>query len=260
MAEKPKVVILCGGLGTRLREETEFKPKPMVEIGGMPILWHLMKIYSHYGFKDFILCLGYKGNAIKEYFSHYKLMNNDFSVNLSTGQKTIHSAANDEDWSVSLIDTGNATMTGGRIKRIEKYIDGDNFMATYGDAVADVDITKLLESHKQKNKKATLTAVNPTSRYGNLAIDENQAVTSFKEKPPTDDNVNGGFFVFQKDVFDYLTGDSCVLEQQPLERLSKERQLSAYLHRGFWQCMDTYRDFTLLNNIWSSGNVPWKVW
>lgn len=260
MVEKPKVVILCGGLGTRLREETEFKPKPMVEIGGRPILWHLMKIYSHYGFKDFILCLGYKGKAIKEYFSHYKQMNNDFTVDLTTGKKTIYSTADDEDWNVSLIDTGEATMTGGRIKRIEKHVGSDLFMATYGDAVADVNIAKLLESHKQKKKKATLTAVNPISRYGNLTIDKNQTVTSFKEKPPTDDLVNGGFFVFEKSVFDYLTGDDCVLEKQPLEQLAKEAQLATFINKGFWQCMDTYRDFELLNNIWKTGSVPWKIW
>ena len=255
-----KVVILCGGLGMRLREETEFRPKPMVEIGEVPILWHIMKIYSHFGFKDFILCLGYKGNVIKEYFSNYKIMNCDFSINLGSGETKICSKVNNEEWNVWLIDTGYDTMTGGRIKRIEKYIEGDTFLATYGDAVADINITELLKSHKQKNKIATLTSVTPVSRYGNLKIDGNQIVTSFKEKPPLADFVNGGFFVFRKDIFDYLTGDDCVLEQMPLEQLSKEKQLSAFIHLGFWQCMDTYRDFMLLNNIWRSGSAPWKVW
>jgi glucose-1-phosphate cytidylyltransferase len=241
-----KVVILCGGLGMRLREETEFRPKPMIEIGGKPILWHIMKIYSHYGFKDFILPLGYKGDVIKNFFFNYKIMNCDFSINLHSGNISICSDANNEDWNLTLIDTGYSTMTGGRIKRIERYVDGDAFMVTYGDAVADINIPELLKLHRQKNKIATLTAVTSISRFGNMEIDSSQIVNSFKEKPLLADLVSGGFFVF--------------LEQEPLETLSKRKQLVAYVHRGYWQCMDTYRDFTLLNSVWQSGNIPWKIW
>jgi glucose-1-phosphate cytidylyltransferase len=255
-----KAVILCGGLGTRLREETEFRPKPMVPVGGMPILWHIMKIYSHYGVKDFVLCLGYKGGMIKQFFLEQELSGKDFTINLKTGKKDILAGNGIEDWNVTLADTGPNTMTGGRVKRIQKYVSDDEFFLTYGDGVANVDIDLLLSQHRMEGKIGTLTGVNMPSRFGMIKT-SGSLITAFVEKPMLDDYINGGFFVFKKDVFDYLEDDeTCILETEPLSTLAKERQMAMYRHHGFWHCMDTYRDFTELNKIWDSGKVPWKVW
>jgi len=258
-----KAVILCGGQGTRLREETEFKPKPMVLIGGMPIVWHIMKIYSHYGIRDFVLCLGYKGEMIKEYFLHQELMSHDVTVSLKKGKRIVHEGKGDvEDWNITLADTGLDAMTGARVKRVEKYIDEDEFMLTYGDGLADIDIKKLLDHHHRIGTVGTLSGANPQTRFGMIKSDQKGIVTEFIEKPTLyEDYVNGGFYVFGKRFFDYVDDDdSCILERAPLVKLAKERQLSMYKHGGFWHCMDTYRDYVDLNSIWDSGKVPWKVW
>ncbi len=258
---KTQVVILCGGMGTRLREETEFRPKPLVEIGGKPILWHIMKIYSHYGFNDFVLCLGYKGQMIKEYFLNYRIMNSDFTLRLdSPDNPEFHTLHANEPWSVTFVDTGAEAMTGARVKRIEPFIKGDLFMLTYGDATANIDVGKLLEFHRSHGKIATVTGVRPNSRYGELSV-ENGRVRRFSEKPQAEDGfISGGFFVFGRRFFDYLSDDDgCVLERGPLETLTQEGQLMSYLHAGYWHCMDTYRDFIALNNLWKQG-APWKVW
>lgn len=254
-----KAVILAGGLGTRLREQTEFRPKPMVEVGGKPILWHIMKIFAHYGITDFVVCIGYKGDVIKEYFLDYEARNNDFTITLGKSHEIVfHNQHLESDWKVTVADTGDETQTGGRVKRIERYIDDDRFMVTYGDGLADVDIAKLLAFHESHGKKATLTTVQPLSRFGVLDLAEDGAVEHFREKPQVDGWVNAGFFVFERSVFDYLT-DDCVLEQEPLAALSKDGQLMAHRHDGFWQPMDTYRESKLLNDIWQAG-APWKVW
>ncbi len=260
-----KVVILCGGMGTRMREETEFKPKPLVHIGNKPILYHIMKIYSHYGFKDFILCLGYKGEMIKKYFLNYSYMNNDFTIDLSSKRGLTmlegdgkQGSRDHEEWSVTLADTGLKTNTGGRIKRIEKYIGDEPFLATYGDSVGDVDIKKLIDHHKSKGRKATLTGVHPLSRWGVLEESKNSLITGFKEKPKLDGWVNAGFFVFEPSVFDYLD-DDCVLEKEPLENIASDKQLSVYRHDGFWQCMDTFKDQNVLEEMWEK-DAPWRVW
>lgn len=256
-----KIVILCGGLGTRLREETEYKPKPMVEIGDRPILWHIMKIYSAYGFNEFVLCLGYKGEMIKDYFYHYKIRNNDFSINLRSGDIAIHDSREENDWNLILANTGPNSMTGARIKRIEKYIQDDVFMVTYGDGVTDMNISNLLKYHQKHGKIGTVTGVYPPSRYGELRI-EGDRVVSFDEKPDTGvAPISGGYFVFNREFFDYLKSDeSCVLEKQPLANLAHDGQLKVYNHRGFWQCMDTYRDYMFLNDLWKSDRAKWKVW
>ncbi len=256
-----KVVILCGGLGTRLKEETEFKPKPLVTIGGMPILWHIMKIYSHYGYKDFVLCLGYKGHEIKNFFVTYDLLRHDFTLNLGKREKNsiYHNSEQLEDWNITFAETGLETLTGGRIKKIEKYIDEDDFFLTYGDGLADVNIKNLLNFHQKHGKIGTLTSIQPLSRFGIVDFNELGMVTSFKEKPKLDGWINGGFFVFKKDVFDYIDGNE-VFEQTPLSKLAKNEQLAAYAHKGLWECMDTHRDFENLNKIWNSGNAFWKVW
>lgn len=257
-----KVVILCGGLGTRLREETEFRPKPMVKIGEKPILWHIMKIYAHHGFKDFIICLGYKGEMIKEYFLNYKMMNNDFTMQLGK-QKGIHFLNNDTeyDWKISLINTGALTQTGARVKKIEKYIDEDCFMLTYGDGVANVNIKDLVKFHKSHGKIGTMTGVHPSSRFGEFELAGNQ-VLEFNEKPQTkDDLINGGYFVFNKEFFEYLDlEETCVLEKSPLVDLAADGELMLYPHNGFWQCVDTYRELEILNEMWNKGDTPWKVW
>ena len=256
-----KVVILCGGLGTRLREETEFRPKPMVEIGGRPILWHIMKIYAHYGFREFVLCLGYRGNNIKEYFLNYQAMNNDFTMSLGhRSQVHCHGHHGEEDFTITLADTGLNCQTGGRIRKIQKYIDGDTFMLTYGDGVSDVNIRRLLEFHKGHGRIGTVTSVSPISRFGILELTEQNQVLKFSEKPPTDNWMNAGFFIFQRAFFDYLGGEDCILEREPLERLSAEGQLMAYQHDGFFHSMDTYREHQHLNELWNSGQAPWKVW
>ena len=257
-----KVVILCGGRGTRLREETEYRPKPMVEIGGRPILWHIMKIYTHYGFKDFIICLGYKGNMIKQYFLNYEAMNNDFTVLLGNySDIRFHSNHREIGWHVTLADTGEEAQTGARVKKIERYIDGDLFMLTYGDGVANINIKELVEYHKSHGKIGTMTGVHPSSRFGELVVKDNKIVV-FNEKPQvTEGLINGGFFVFNKKFFKYLKADdNCYLEKEPLENLAADGELMVYPYDGFWQCVDTYRELELLNNLWKSPNPPWKVW
>jgi len=256
-----KVIILCGGFGTRLREETEFRPKPLVDIGGRPILWHIMKLYAYHSFRDFVLCLGYRGNMIKEYFLNYEAMNNDFTVCL--GQQnhiSYHGAHREQDFNVTLADTGLETMTGGRIKRVERYVDGDTFMVTYGDGVSDLDIRALVDFHCSHGRLATVTTVRPISRFGILDVDDGGKVLSFAEKPHMDGWASIGFFVFNRRVFDYLSGDDCVLEREPLERLTREKQLIAYRHSGFFFAMDTYREYKHLNELWNSGKASWKVW
>jgi len=254
-----KVVILAGGLGTRLSEETVIKPKPMVEIGGNPILWHIMKIYSHYGFNDFIICLGYKGYLIKEYFANYFLHMSDVTIDIKNNKIEIHQNFS-EPWKISLIDTGEGTMTGGRVKRVQSYIGNETFMLTYGDGISNVNILNLIKFHKQQGQTGTLTAIRPVGRFGALEL-QNTNVTTFLEKPKGEGGyINGGFFVFEPELFDYLKDDTTILERTPLESLAKEGQLNAYKHEGFWYPMDTLRDKNYLDNIWATGQAPWKVW
>lgn len=257
-----KVVILCGGMGTRLREETEFRPKPMVTIGGRPILWHIMKLYAHHGFTEFVLCLGYRGSMIKEHFLNYEAMNNDFTIELGAKNRIEYHGTHDEgDFKVTLVDTGLDTQTGARVKHIEPHIDGDTFMVTYGDGVSDVDIGKLVEFHRSHGRLATVTTVRPTSRFGILEVDERGVATRFAEKPTLDGWVSTGFFVFHRNVFEHLSADpSCILERGPMEQLVDAGQLMTYRHRGFFCAMDTYREFQLLNELWDGGQAPWKVW
>jgi glucose-1-phosphate cytidylyltransferase len=255
-----KVVILAGGLGTRLSEETELKPKPMVEIGGKPILWHIMKIYAHFGFDDFIICLGYKGYMIKEYFANYFIHNSDLEIDLSSNNIKVHNS-HCEPWKVTLVDTGLNTQTGGRLKRVQKYIGEERFMATYGDGVGDINIKELLEFHKKHGKYATVTAVQPSGRFGALNLDERDNIISFEEKPKGDKTwVNGGFFVLEPQILEYIKGDETLWEKEPLENLSKDNQLVAYKHYGFWKPMDTLRDKRELEALWNSGSPPWKIW
>jgi len=257
-----QTIILCGGLGTRLREETEFRPKPMVEIGGKPILWHIMKIFSHYGIKDFVLSLGYKGEMIKEYFYNYEILSNDFTIELGNKKNIeIHSNNAEKDWRITLADTGDKALKGARLKRVQQYIDDDTFVLTYGDGIADVDINALLAFHKKHGKLATVTGINPAARFGELKIKGN-LVESFSEKPRDGEGlINGGFFVFNKGIFDYLSADeNCDLEIGPLEKIAGEGQLMVYKHRGFWACMDTIRDMEYLNKLWVEGKAEWKVW
>lgn len=253
-----KVVIFCGGLGTRMKEETEYRPKPMVEIGGRPILWHIMKMYSHYGFNDFILCLGYKGEMIKEYFYNYEVLNNDFTIELGNRKVEFLNTHEEAGWRVTLVDTGRYTLKGVRLKRIEKYIDSDTFMVTYGDGVANINLRDLLAFHNNHGKIATLTGVMPPSRFGTLSIDKNKVI-KFIEKPQTIEGViNGGFFVFDKRILDYLTGDdSCDLEIGTLDKLAEEGELMVYKHLWDWMCMDTIRDLEYLNKLWASGKAFW---
>lgn len=256
-----KVAILCGGLGTRLREETEFRPKPLVEVGGRPVLWHIMKTYAHYGFREFVLCLGYRGNMIKEYFLNYEAMNNDFTICLGQKSQILYDGSHQEQgFLVTLADTGLATMTGGRVKRISKYMGDDTFMVTYGDGVSDVDIDQLVKFHHENGRLATVTTVRPVSRFGVVGIGEENRVLEFNEKPVAEGWISAGFFVFNKGIFDYLSGDDCILERDPLEQLAREGQLAAYRHEGFFFPMDTYRDHQHLNQLWASGKAPWKVW
>lgn len=256
-----KVVILCGGKGTRLREETEYRPKPMVQIGNRPVLWHIMKIYAHYGFKDFIICLGYKGNMIKEYFLNYEMMNNDFTINLGRRKEVkVHSDHEENDWTVTLAETGEESQTGARVKKIAKYIDDDTFMLTYGDGVSQIDIHKLVEFHRSHEKIGTMTGVHPPSRFGEFNINGNQ-ITDFYEKPQAREGmINGGFFVFNKEFFNYLDDrKDCVLEKTPLKNLASDGELMLYHNNKFWQCVDTYRELEILNSLWED-NPPWKVW
>lgn len=257
-----KVVILAGGLGTRLREETEYRPKPMVDIGSRPILWHIMKIYEHYGFKEFIICLGYKGEVIKEYFLNYEAMNSDFTIQLGDiNSVQFHNNPKETDWRVTLAETGEKAQTGARVKRIEKYIDEDSFMLTYGDGIINININKLVEYHQAHGKIGTVTGVHLSSRFGELVYNENQVV-KFSEKPQVKEGlINGGYFVFNREFFDYLDdNDSCVLERDPLETLASDGELMMYAHHGFWQCIDTYRELEHVNNMWRSPSPPWKVW
>jgi glucose-1-phosphate cytidylyltransferase len=256
-----KVVILCGGQGTRLREETEYRPKPLVEVGGKPILWHIMKSYAHHGFHEFVLCLGYRGQMIKEYFLNYEAMNNDFTISLGRNARIEYSGLHQEqDFRVTLAETGLETMTGGRLKRVEAYLESQTFMMTYGDGVSDLDIGKLVEFHRSHGKLATITTVRPHSRFGVLETTKSGAVSKFLEKPQAKEWVSAGFFVFEPGVFQYLWGDDCTLETAPLEQLAKEGQLMAYHHEGFFFAMDTYREYIYLNDLWAKGNAPWKVW
>ena len=253
-----KVVLLCGGYGTRLGEETQLRPKPMVEIGGKPILWHIMKIFERHNIHDFHLALGYKADFIKDYFLKYKSLNNDFSVNLKNGMIKYNNTAN-EDWNIDLTDTGLKTMTGGRLLRLKESLKNEEtFILTYGDGVSNIDITKLLQFHKSHGKTATVTAVRPPVRFGELIIDDNDKVKEFAEKPQaTKGWINGGFFVFNKEIFNYIENDSIMLEREPLEKLSMAGELMAYKHHGFWQCMDTVREKEILEKLWNSNNAKW---
>jgi glucose-1-phosphate cytidylyltransferase len=253
-----KAVILAGGLGTRISEESHLRPKPMIEIGGMPILWHIMKIYSHHGIKDFVVCLGYKGYAIKEYFANYFLHTSDVTFDMSSNSMEVH-ARHAEPWRVTLVDTGAETLTGGRLRRVQRYVGNETFCFTYGDGVTDLDIAASIDFHRQHGRKATVTAIQPPGRYGSLNL-EGSAVRDFREKPAGDGAwINAGFFVLEPSVFEYLEGDHTSWETQPLEDLAKDDQLRAYQHKGFWQAMDTLRDKNQLEDMWR-GTPPWKCW
>ena len=256
-----KVVILAGGFGTRISEESVSKPKPMINIGGMPILWHVMKQYSHFGFNEFVICAGYKQESIKEWFNDYYINHSDVTFDFTkNGEMKIHNNMS-EPWKVTVVDTGLNTMTGGRIKRIKKYIGNESFMLTYGDGVSNIDINDLVRYHEENGKKLTLTAVNTGQRFGVLDIDDNNTITSFREKSDSDGSrINAGFMVCQPEIFDYIEGDSTVFERQPLEKLASEGEISAYKFDGFWQCMDTLRDKMKLEELWETGKAPWKVW
>ncbi len=254
-----KVVILAGGRGTRLSEETAVRPKPMVEIGGRPILWHIMNIYASYGYKEFLVACGYKGETIKEYFHNFSILNSDYVVDLRDGSREIVTARG-IDWRVGLIDTGLNVMTGGRLLRLKDRIGGETFMVTYGDGVGNINIRELVEFHRAHGRLATVTAVHPPARFGSLVLD-GQGVVEFSEKPQTEEGwINGGFFVFEPGVFDYLGGDETPLERAPMERLAADGQLMSYRHSGFWQPMDTLREKSILQSLWDSGKAPWKVW
>ena len=254
------VVILAGGLGTRLREETEVKPKPMVEIGGHPILWHIMKSYAHHGCNEFVICLGYKGDSIKDFFLNYRARQGSLSISLADGSVRMHEPELGETWTVHLLQTGYDTMTGGRIRRAAQFLGRRRFLATYGDGVSDVDIGALIKSHEAAGKRATVTAVRPPARFGGLTIEDGH-VRSFDEKPQVGEGwINGGFMVLEPEIADYIEDDSSILERAPLETLAAESQLSAYLHDGFWQCMDTVRDVTTLRELWEADEAPWKTW
>ena len=257
-----KVVIFAGGLGTRISEETDIRPKPMVEIGGKPILWHIMKIYGHYGFNDFIICLGYKSYFIKEYFMHYYMHNSDMTIELGNNKIDVH-YTNAESFKVTLVDTGLETKTAGRLKRIKEYVGNNDFLLTYGDGVADINIDELVKFHKQHGKIATVTAVQPEARFGGMVLSEENKVSSFKEKPKGDGNwINGGFFVLKPEVFDFLPtdADNCMWEDAPLEKLTNSNELMAFKHTGFWKCMDALRDKIELENLWKTNTAKWKVW
>jgi glucose-1-phosphate cytidylyltransferase len=257
-----KVVIFAGGLGTRIAEETEIRPKPMIEIGGKPILWHIMKIYSHYGFDEFVICLGYKGYMIKEYFMHYYLHNSDMAIDLGSNKVEVLST-NTESFKVTLVETGLSSKTAGRLKQVQKYIGNDEFMLTYGDGVIDIDINSLLQFHRKHGKIATVTAIQPEARFGGMELGEDGMVKSFKEKPKGDGKwVNGGFFVLDPKVFGYLEGnmDNTMWEDGPMENLAKDAQLCAYQHTGFWKCMDAIRDKLELENLWQNNMAKWKTW
>lgn len=255
-----KAVLLAGGLGTRMREETEFRPKPMVEVGGRPVLWHIMKVLGTQGITDFVICAGYKSEYIKNYFYNYGSSNLDFTVRLGDQSTTVFHGSHDEfDWTVTVADTGEATQTGGRIKLIEKYVAGESFLATYGDGIADIDLSALTAFHKSHGKTATMTVTQPTSRFGVVEIQDSGLVNQFREKPKVNDWINMGYFVFEPGIFSYLDLES-VLEEEPLRKLASEGEIGAHKHSGFWQPMDTYRESLLLNNMWDTGQAPWKIW
>lgn len=255
-----KVAILAGGLGTRLQEETQIKPKPMVEIGGRPILWHIMKIYSHFGFKEFVIALGYRGGIIKDYFLNYRTRDSNLVIDLKSGDTQVSSPHDVEDWKVHLIDTGIDTMTGGRIKRVAEYLGDEPFMVTYGDGIADIDLGSVLKLHQKEKRIATVSAVRPPARFGQIRLD-NTKVVGFAEKPQADSGwINGGFFVLDSKIKKYISDDDTVFEREPLETLAAEGMLSSYQHNGFWQCMDTVRDVELLQSLWASGSAPWRIW
>jgi glucose-1-phosphate cytidylyltransferase len=255
-----KVVLLAGGFGTRISEETLIKPKPMIDIGDKPILWHIMKIYSSYGFNDFIICLGYKGYYIKEYFANYFLHQSDVTINLSDNSITTHSSKA-EPWKITLVDTGKDSMTGGRIKRIREHIGDETFMLTYGDGVGNVNINELLDFHKASKKILTVTAVQPSGRFGALNINHQNEVTSFLEKPKGDGSwINGGYFVCEPDIFNYISDDKTIWEKEPMEKIASENKMAAFKHNGFWKPMDTLRDKIDLETEWNSGNAAWKIW
>lgn len=255
-----KVVILAGGLGTRISEESHLRPKPMIEIGERPILWHIMKIYAHYGFNEFVICLGYKQYMIKEFFSDYFLHTSDVTFDIANNKMTVHNN-NAEPWKVTLVDTGLHTMTGGRIKRVADYIGDETFMLTYGDGVSDVDVAKELEFHQSHGKMVTMTAINVDQRFGVLDINKKGVIESFREKTKADGGIiNGGFMICEPEIINYIDGDSTVFEKKPLETAAEMGELMAYRHNGFWQCMDTQRDKNKLEELWTSGNAPWKVW
>ena len=257
-----KVVILCGGKGTRLREETEFRPKPMVKIGGKPILWHIMKIYSHFGFNEFILCLGCQGNLIKEYFYHYMLHNSDVTIKLGKNQQvTMHDTSIEENWTITIVDTGENHLKGARVKKIERYIEDDSFMVTYGDGVGDINIKKLVDFHQSNGKVATVTGVSPPSAFGQIHA-KDSTVIEFNEKPQIKEGIiNGGFLICNRKIFDYLDEDeTCDLEMGALEQLTRKKELMVFRHEGGWACMDTYRDTVYLNQLWNNDQAFWKVW
>jgi glucose-1-phosphate cytidylyltransferase len=255
-----KTVLLAGGLGTRLREETEFRPKPMVPVGGKPILWHIMKTFAHFGHQDFVVCTGYRGDYIRQYFQEFEAMNSDFTVKIGSKERiTTHGSLEESGWEVTVADTGAETMTGGRVFRVRDFVGKDTFMCTYGDGLADVNIHELLKFHKSHGKIATVSAVRPVSRFGVLEMDEMGNVESFQEKPQTAGWINAGYFVFEAKIFDYLSPDS-ILEREPRGNLASDGELVAYKHDGFFQPMDTYREMSLLNELWDKGQAPWKVW
>ncbi|MCB2309110.1 glucose-1-phosphate cytidylyltransferase [Clostridium estertheticum] len=251
-----KVVILCGGKGTRMREETEYRPKPLVEIGGKPILWHIMKIYSSYGFNDFVLCVGYKGEMIKQYFMDMYWRNNDFTMHLDGDRKLEYHTKEEEKWNITIVDTGSETLTGGRLKQVEKYIDDEEFMFTYGDGLSDVNILELLKFHRERGRIGTLTGVNPISPFGVMEV-EDGILKEFKEKPILKDRVNGGFMVLNKKVFDYLPDEDCFFEQEPIKNLAKDKQIAVYEHNGFWVAIDTIKDVQTVNKLWDKGEHLW---
>lgn len=256
-----KCILLAGGYGTRITEESQYKPKPMIEVGGMPILWHIMKAYSAYGINDFVICAGYKQYMIKKWFNDYFLYTSDVTFDFTRDKEVVFHEQHAEPWRVTVVDTGTNTMTGGRIRQVQRYIGDEPFLMTYGDAVCDVNIQKLIEFHQSHGKLATLTAVLQEQSKGVLNIGGDNAVQSFREKSQADSApINAGFMVLEPQVFDYLTGDDCIFEQEPLSRLAQEGQLMSYQHRGFWQCMDTLREKIMLDTLWDSGNAPWKVW
>ena len=260
MVSRPPAVILCGGLGTRLREETEYRPKPMVEVGGRPILWHIMRLFAAQGVNEFILCLGYKGDVVRRYFLEYEAMNADVTLDLGSKVRTVHDRIDESDWRVTLAETGEKAQTGARVARIQRFVEGRPFFLTYGDGLADVNLDDLLDHHRRQGRVVTITAVHPSSsRFGELHLDADR-VTVFREKPPeTTSFINGGFFVCEPGIFRYLSADdACVLEREPLERLAADGELAAYRHHGFWACMDTYRDWLVLNEMWARGERPWE--